>query len=118
MYLRLQARYNSKVTGKPCGLFAVVHHLKDKGVLSDDEQALLFEIKVWFVENLPTPPFYDNGNADGAITWFKASSKECMIERLLPLKEIAERHCVTIDLVESDSPGQIVYEDQYQIGVV
>ena len=114
MYLRLQASYNSEYTGKPCGVFGAVHHLKQKGLLSDDEIRLLEEIESWFEENLPNPPFYEQGNSNRATTWFKASAR-CMIDKLLPLKEIAGRHGVLLEIAETDCPGQIIYEDEHQV---
>ena len=34
MYVRYQGTYNSVRTDKPCGIFAVVSHMKENGIAS------------------------------------------------------------------------------------
>jgi hypothetical protein len=118
VYLRLQARHTSMWTGKPSGVFTVLHQLERKGSLSETEKNLFHEIDSWFDENLPNPPFYTGGNVIRAITWFKEAGTAHLLDRLVPLIQIAEKYGVTIDTVRSNAPGEIIYEDEYQVGVV
>lgn len=88
------------------------------GVLSHEERALYHEIDyVWFQENLPNPPFYDDDNPGKPITWFKTATAGFMIEKLQPLMDILDRHSVPYDVVYTNYPGRIVYEDEYQVAV-
>jgi hypothetical protein len=34
------------------------------------------------------------------------------------LKEILERYDLVVDVVKSDNPGYIVYEDEYQVAAI
>jgi len=120
-YVRIQARYCGK-TGKPVGIFGACWHLMEgrmrKDRLNEEEKALYLKIREWFEENLPNPPFYEDGNTIKAITWFKREKTEDMIDRLKPLIELLEKYNVEYDIVFSDNVGKIIYEDDYQVAVI
>jgi hypothetical protein len=117
-YVRIQGRDIAYRTGKPVGIFAAVHRLQRDGVLSELEQAIYFDIdNVWFQDNLPNPPFYDDVNPGKPITWFKTATTAHMLNKLQPLMEMLDKHNVPYDVVYTDYPGKIVYEDEYQVAV-
>jgi len=101
----------------PVGIFGACHHLRRAGRLSAEDDQRFTEIDAWFDRELVTPPFYQDGNSIKGITWFKQSATR-LLEALGPLREILERYEVPYDIVESDDPGTIVYEDEFQVGVV
>ena len=115
-YIRIQARYTGR-TGKPVGVFTACHHLKRKGNLTEEEARLFEEIDGWFDIHLPTPPFYEDGNKQGAKTWFKSTATG-MLRELDPLLALLIKYDVAFDVVETDDPGSIVYEDDWQVGTV
>jgi hypothetical protein len=115
-YLRFQVRYSGKL-GLPVGIFGACHHLMRAGRLSPEETELFLRVDGWFDEQLPHPPFYADGNSIRAITWFKPTATE-LIAALSPLRALLEKYEVVYDIVESEDPGIIVYEDAFQIGVV
>ena len=118
MYTRIQAKYKSIVTDKPCGLFAAMHHLRQKGILTENEDIAFAEIDSWFKANLIEPDFYKNGKEAKAITYFKTSSTTDMINRLQPLIQILLNHGVNVEIIEVETiTGRLIYEDQFQIGV-
>lgn len=41
-----------------------------------------------------------------------------MLARLQPLERILIKHGVACHMAETDDPGQIVYEDQFQVGAI
>lgn len=116
-YLRLQANYIGRL-GVEVGIFVAVDHLRRKNLLTPEEEDLYFDIDDWFREHLPEPPFYADGNTLGAITWFKQATTAAMLTRLTPLRDLLSVHDVRCDLVRSSNPGKLIYEDQYQIGVI
>lgn len=116
-YVRIQTRYCGK-TGKPVGIFGACWHLKRAGNLSNEEVQLFLEIDEWFKVHLPTPPFYEKGNPDKAITWFKRESTDDMLERLQPLMNLLEQYDVEFDVVFTNHIGKIIYEDEYQVAVL
>lgn len=72
------------------------------------------------LENLPYPPFYgkDNENPDGAVTWFKTENAKDMLEHIEPLLRLLEKYNIPYDVVYTDTPGKIIYEDDFQVGVI
>lgn len=120
-YVRIQTRYCGK-TGKPVGIFAACWHLMEgvmrEDALSEEDKEIYLNIRNWFEENLPNPPYYEDGNTIKAITWFKKDNSKEMLERLQPLIGLLEKYNVDYDVVYSDDVGEIIYEDDFQIAVI
>lgn len=116
-YTRVQARYRGRL-GIEVGIFVAVDHLRRAGYLSPDQQALYAEVDAWFQEHLPNPPFYDDGNSVGAVTWFKTPVPVEMMIRVDQLRGILNTHGVEHDVVTSSDPGEQIYEDVFQVGVI
>jgi len=116
MYVRAQVRWEAP-TGRPMGVFIACRQLIREGRFSAEDEARYFAIEGWFVENLPFPDFYNDGNSIKAVCWFKTSATE-MLERVAPLRNLLARYEVDSDLVYTDAPGEVVYEDDWQVGVI
>jgi ribosomal protein S18 acetylase RimI-like enzyme len=102
----------------PVGIFAAVHRLQQAGLLNDEEKAIYYEIdQVWFQENLPNPPFYDDDKPGKPITWFKTATTGHMVDKLQPLMDMLEKYAKPYDVVYTNFPGRIVYEDEWQVAV-
>ncbi|MES1179322.1 MAG: hypothetical protein ABUL62_33710 [Myxococcales bacterium] len=115
-FVRIQVRYCGKL-GLPVGIFGACHHLRRAGRLSPEDDQLFEEVKAWFIRELPEPPFYGDGNSIKAITWFKQSAVR-LIAAAEPLQSLLSRYQVSFDVVETDDPGDVVYEDEFQVGVI
>lgn len=116
-FVRVQARYRGRL-GIEVGIFVAVDHLRRAGMLSPSEETQYFDIDDWFLAHLPNPPFYEDGNSIGAVTWFKTPVPREMSERIDALRAILAAHDVDHDVVGSRDPGELVYEDEYQVGVI
>jgi len=113
-YIRIQATYNSTITGKPLGVFGVIHGLQSRNELTDLEVEVFNQVKHWFEENLAQPQFYKKGNSPKGISWFKESSKE-MLMKIEPLINIMKNHNVCYEIKETLDPSEIIYEDDFQV---
>lgn len=118
-YFRFCADYVSPYTRERYGIFIAVWHLvRDKKISAEDE-ASYWQAREWFETHLPIPPYHQNGNPDKAITWFKESAMNSLVvQKLVIYRDIAARHGTEIELVSTDSPGRVIYEDEYQIATV
>lgn len=118
-YYRFCASYESPYTKQRYGIFIAVWHLvRDKKVTPEDEAAY-WKAREWFEANLPIPPYHKEGNPDRAITWFKETAMSSpIVQELRIYQEIARRYGTEIELVSSDSPGAIIYEDAYQVATI
>ncbi len=116
-YIRVQVEYRGRL-GVEVGVFVAVDHLRRAGRLSPAEETRYFDIDDWFNENLPNPDFYADGNSVGAVTWFRPPIPPEMQEHIDELCGILTAHGVAYHRVTSDEPGTVVYEDEFQVGVV
>ena len=124
-YLRIQGRETSLQTKKPTGIFALCWRNVYNNGFSDADKEIFMQVEKWFVENLPYPPFYGennddaNANTDGAITYFKNNDKtNDMLNRLLPVLALLDKYQIHYDIIYTNYVGAIIYEDDYQVGVI
>ena len=74
-YVRIQGREIAYRTGKPVGIFTAIFRLPRDGKLNEEEKNVYYQIdQVWFQEELPNPPFYDDDKPGKPITWFKTAT--------------------------------------------
>ncbi|GAA1674026.1 hypothetical protein GCM10009745_16350 [Kribbella yunnanensis] len=104
--------------GVEVGALVAVDHLRRAGRLSAADEARWLDIDDWFIEHLPNPDFYADGNSIGAVTWFKAPLRPDMHALVDEVCRILTTSGVAHHRVTSDDPGTIVYEDEFQVGVV
>lgn len=119
-YMRIQGREIAYRTQKPVGIFILNwRRVRDK-VYSEEDIKIYEETHQWFLDNLPVPPFYgeNNENPQGAVTWFKTDKSEEMLTHIQPLIDLLEKYDIPYDIVYSNYVGEIVYEDEYQVGVI
>ena len=118
-YYRVHTADQAWLTKQPRGIFTTVGKLVDAGVLSEAETEEYWNNRRYFEDVLPVPPFYDQGNPDGAITWFKDTAEGNQIwEEMTFYRNMAVKYGVQLYLSEcTDIPGEIIYEDDFQIAV-
>ena len=116
-FCRFQATYCGRL-GVEVGLFVAVDHLRRAGSLAADELATYLDVDDWFHEHLPEPTFYTDGNSVGAVTWFRTPMPIDMAQRAESLMAILMAHDVAHEMVCSDDPGRVIYEDEFQVGVI
>jgi len=106
-------------TGQPKGLMSLAYDLLRSGELpSTDEYELLQHVE-WIEANLPVPERFarkrnvSHKNTHG-ISWIKADATEA-VRRFRAIAEIMNRHDLAVEVMQTDRPGYIVYEDDWQL---
>jgi thiamine biosynthesis protein ThiC len=103
----------------PVGLFVAVWHLVDEKRMSDEEIQTYWEQRKHFEKVLPIPPFYSDGNSIGATTWFKENNMvNKLVEDLDFYFKVLKKYGVELKMNKSVNPGKIIYEDDFQVGVI
>ena len=118
MFIRFVINNNDPDSGKRQGLFQAMSDLESAGKLLPYEQQLYDEIYDWFRHKLKKPRSLSKSSKphakNVAISWFKDSAKE-HIDKMRSLVNILNSHDVVTDMIRSERPGYIVYEDEYQV---
>lgn len=119
-YFRVHTADIAYLTGQPRGIFTAIWKLVEAKLLTKDEEAEYYKNKAYFEEILPVPPFYEQGNPDHAITWFKDTPQgNDVYNQMTFYREMAKKYGVQLYKTETEEiPGTIIYEDDFQIAVI
>ena len=112
-YVRIQGRELARNTMYAKGVFSMCWQLIQKDIMIEEDADLYREIDSWFAENLPYPP--PCKNQEPVICWFKTENSDEMLKMIRPALWLLERYDHPYYVVFTNTPGEIVYEDQYQI---
>ncbi|MGY0497990.1 hypothetical protein ACWZHB_05770 [Nocardia sp. FBN12] len=120
-FVRFQAAQPHR-HGRYPGVFGLVNGLWAAGQLSAREVRFRRTGNDWFSENLTNPSdvdprVYDRALNPGAASWFKAGAVS-MIERVEGYLAILDAHGVAWARLDSEAPGDIIYDDNEQVVVV
>lgn len=112
-YVRIQGKNLARNTMFAKGVFSMCMEMIRQQKMEQEDAELYMEIDSWFAENLPWPP--PCRNQEPVVCWFKTENSEEMLKMIRPALWLLERYNVPYYLVYTNTPGEIVYEDQYQI---
>lgn len=118
-YYRVHTADIAYITQQPRGIFTTVGKLVDNKMVTEEEEAEYWKNREYFEEVLPVPPFYDQGNPDRATTWFKNGKEGNEIWKQMTFyRDMCKKYGVKLYLTETDEiPGELVYEDDFQIAI-
>jgi len=118
-YYRIHTADIAYMTKRPRGIFTTVGKLVDSKTLTEEEEKEYWRNREYFEEVLPVPPFYQDNNPDGAITWFKDTPEGDDIWRQMTFyREMCSKYNVKLYISECEEiPGEVIYEDKFQIAV-
>ena len=112
-YVRIQGKELARNTMYAKGIFSMCWQLIQNDVMEEEDADLYKEIDDWFAENLPWPP--PCRRQESGVCWFKTENADEMLKMIRPALWLLERYNHPYYLVYTNFPGEIVYEDQYQI---
>ena len=93
----------------------MLNQMVTDGVMDEEDAGLFREIDSWFAEELPWPP--PCRRQEKVICYFKLETSEMMMKMINPLLWLLERYAHPYYVVYTNYPGEIVYEDTYQVVV-
>ena len=88
-------------------------------IFSEAESARLKAIFAWFNKNLPPPAKMSrtrnaNHKKKRALSWFKDTA-HLHLQYAREVVALMEAHDVVVEMISTDRPGYVVYEDEFQI---
>ena len=119
-YFRIHTDDTAYLTRQPRGIFTAVGKLVDAKLLTEQETAQYWKERAYFERVLPVPPFYEQGNPQRAVAWFKDTEEGNRIwEEMTFYREMAKKYGLKLYLSGCDEiPGELIYEDEFQIAVI
>ena len=115
-YVRIQGKELAKNTMHAKGIFSMCWQMIQQDVMTGEDADLFREIDSWFAENLPWPP--PCKKQEPVICWFKVEKAEEMMKMIRPALWLLEKYHHEYYLVFTNFPGEIVYEDEYQVAAL
>ena len=114
-YLRIQGQELAENTMYAKGIFSMCWQLIQNDVMEEADADLFKEIDDWFADRLPWPE--PCMRQEKVVCFFKTENTEEMIKMIRPALWLLEKYNHPYFLVYTNTPGEIVYEDQYQVAV-
>ena len=114
-YLRIQGQELAENTMYAKGIFSMCWQLIQNDVMDGEDADLFKEIDSWFAEVLPWPP--QCRKREKVVCFFKTENSEEMMKMIRLALWLLEKYNHPYYLVYTNTPGEIVYEDQYQVAV-
>ena len=114
-YVRIQGQELAANTMYAKGIFSMCWQLIQNDVMDEEDVGLFKEIDSWFAENHPWPP--QCKNRELVVCFFKTENTEEMMKMIRPALWLLEKYHHPYYLVYTNTPGEIVYEDKYQVVV-
>ena len=114
-YVRIQGLELAENTMYAKGIFSMCMQLIQNDVMDEEDAALYREIDSWFADILPFPP--QCRNQEKVVCFFKTENAREMMKMIRPALWLLEKYHHPYYLVYTNTPGEIVYEDQYQVAV-
>ena len=114
-YVRIQGREVAANTGQGAGIFSMCWKLIQNDVMDEEDVALFKEIDSWFAEELPFPA--PCRRKERVICFFKCENAELMMRMITPAMWLLDRYHHPFYVIYTNDPGEIVYEDEYQVAV-
>ena len=112
-YVRIQGKELARNTMHAKGVFSMCWQLIQDDVMIGEDADLYREIDSWFAEHLPWPE--PCKRQEPVVCWFKTENADEMMKMIRPALWLLERYDHPYYLVYTNTPGEIVYEDQYQV---
>jgi hypothetical protein len=118
MFVRFVVAERDSVSHERKGVFRAVWDLKYAGQLSAYEEAWAERVMAWFARNMYRPSrlaWSTRPNApERAVSWFRDTAR-AHIEQVRSLVSLLEHKDIAVEMLTTDRPGYVVYEDDHQV---
>lgn len=114
-YVRIQGKELAANTKYAKGIFSICWKLVQDSVMDDEDAELFKEIDDWFRYELPFPE--PCKRRENVVCFFKTENADLMLKMIKPALWLLDKYNHPYFVVYTNTPGEIVYEDKYQVAV-
>lgn len=114
-YVRIQGKELAANTKYAKGIFSMCWKLVQDSVMDDEDAELFKEIDDWFRYELPFPE--PCKRRENVVCFFKTENADLMLKMIKPALWLLDKYNHPYFVVYTNTPGEIVYEDKYQVAV-
>lgn len=115
-YVRIQGKELARNTMYAKGVFSMCWQLVQDDTMIEEDAELFKAIDGWFAKHLPFPEPCEK--QEPVVCWFKTENSEEMLKMIKPALWLLDRYHHPYYLVYTNYPGEIVYEDEYQVAAL
>ena len=112
-YVRIQGRELAENTMYAKGIFSMCVQMLRDNVMEQEDADLFKEIDDWFAKELPWPD--PCKRQEKVVCFFKTENADEMMKMINPVMWLLEKYQHPYYVVYTNFPGEIVYEDKYQV---
>ena len=112
-YVRIQGRELAENTMYAKGVFSMCMQMIQNDVMDTEDKELYLEIDSWFAEELPWPE--PCKRQEKVVCFFKTENSDEMMRMINPVMWLLEKYNHPYYVVYTNPPGELVYEDKYQV---
>ena len=113
-YVRFESQITNAGTASRLGVFQLAFLVRDAVDTMPSARDEIVRNLEWLKVHLHSPEILRDPQHYRAICWFKDTAREPM-KRIWAIKPFLENHGYWIDVVTSRNPGNLLYEDGWQI---
>lgn len=113
MLIRFVITERDSESHQKLGVFQAAYNLLRSEQLGSVEMTELRGLLDWFKENLPSPPKPN----PRAIFWFKSNAEEST-KMIWQLVRFLEEQGIFVELIKTERPGYVIYEDKFQVAAI
>ena len=114
-YVRIQGQELAENTIYAKGIFSMCWQMIQDDVMDEEDAGLFLEIDSWFRDYLPFPE--PCRKQEKVVFFFKTENSAEMMKMIRPALWLLEKYHHPYFLVYTNTPGEIIYEDKYQVVV-
>jgi hypothetical protein len=114
-YVRIQGKECAENTRYAKGIFSMCWQMVQDKEMEEEDADLFKEIDKWFSEILPYPP--PCRRQEKVVCFFKTENSEEMMKLIRPMMWLLEKYDHPFFVVYTNTPGEIIYEDKFQVVV-
>lgn len=117
MYVRFVVDKPTKNARSRLGIIHAADQLRYEGRLDAHEENVLADALKWLAKNLAVPSGINSPGRRVAISWFKDTATDA-IDQMWSIASILREHGLFVEVVRTDNPGKILYQDDQQVFAV